>query len=315
MEYRRVWFRGKWYVAWQGANGIQRRSLNTVDSELAEQRLADFRTQINRPHDTVIKTMMQAYLTEKPSETAKFSWRALAPFWGSLRADQITTERCREYTEIRRNRGRGDGTIIRELGVLKAAVKRYASDSGAVFEMPSSPPPKDRHLTRAEFRKLMDHATEPHIRLFLLLALSTGARKGALLQLTWAAVDFTRGQINLGVGSHNKGRAIVPMTDGLKTALRAAEQQRTSLYVIEYRGGPVKDIKRGFERSCERAGLEGVTPHVLRHTDAVWVAESGISMAEIAQFLGHASEKVTFKIYARYSPDYMRRAAAALEDW
>lgn len=257
--------------------------------------------------------MMQAYLQEKPSDTATFSWRALEPFWGALRADQITTERCREYAKMRRDVGRGDGTILREMAVLKACVKRYASDAGAVFEMPSSPPPKNRYLTRAEFRALIDNAGEPHIRLFLLLALSTGARAGAVLALTWHQVDFNREQIDLGIGAKNKGRSVVPMTKGLKTALRAASQQRSTPFVIEYRGRPVKSIKRGFNRACERAGLEDVTPHVLRHTAAVWMAESGTSMAEIAQFLGHSSEKVTFKIYARYSPDYLRRAASALE--
>jgi integrase len=36
-------------------------------------------------------------------------------------------------------------------------------------------------------------------------------------------------------------------------------------------------------------------------------------MAEIAQFLGHSSESVTYRVYARFSPDHLRRAAAALE--
>jgi integrase len=257
--------------------------------------------------------MMQAYLAEKPSDTATYSWRALEPFWGPLRADQITTARCREYAQMRRDKGRGDGTILREMAVLKACVKRYASDAGAVFEMPSSPPPKNRHLTRAEFRALMENSGELHMRLFMLLALSTGARAGAILSLTWNQIDFEREQIDLGIGNGNKGRAVVPMTNSLKTALRAASQQRSTPFVIEYRGRPVKSIRKGFERACERAGLDDVTPHVLRHTAAVWMAEGGTSMAEIAQFLGHSSEKVTFKIYARYSPDFLRRAASALE--
>jgi len=38
-----------------------------------------------------------------------------------------------------------------------------------------------------------------------------------------------------------------------------------------------------------------------------------VSMAEIAQFLAHSSEAVTFRTYARFSTQYLRRAAAALE--
>jgi hypothetical protein len=43
------------------------------------------------------------------------------------------------------------------------------------------------------------------------------------------------------------------------------------------------------------------------------MAEAGTPMAEIAQFLGHSSEAVTFSVYARFSPTYLKRAAAVLE--
>jgi integrase len=36
-------------------------------------------------------------------------------------------------------------------------------------------------------------------------------------------------------------------------------------------------------------------------------------MSEISQYLGHSSTSVTERVYARYSPDYLRRAATALE--
>jgi len=85
-------------------------------------------------------------------------------------------------------------------------------------------------------------------------------------------------------------------------------------YVIEYGGRRVNSVKRAFKAAAARAGLPSETsPHVLRHSAAVHMAESGISMAEIAQFLSHTTEKVTFATYARYSPDYLRRAASALE--
>jgi hypothetical protein len=43
------------------------------------------------------------------------------------------------------------------------------------------------------------------------------------------------------------------------------------------------------------------------------MAKAGISMEVIAQFLGHEDVNVTRKKYARYSPTYLREAAAALE--
>jgi integrase len=63
----------------------------------------------------------------------------------------------------------------------------------------------------------------------------------------------------------------------------------------------------------ERAGLQEVPPHVLRHTAAVWMAEAGSSMVEIAQYLGHSDSRITQKVYARFSPTFLRRSSAALE--
>lgn len=313
MELR--WYRGGWYAYWRDETGTRRVSLRTNNRDAAEQALADIKRQQNRPRDTVIKSLMEAYLKDKPSDTARFSWRALAPFWGPLRADQVSPDLCRSYADRRRDDGRQNGTIIRELGVLKACVKRYASDAGAIFEMPSAPPPKDRYLNKAEFRALRAAADDyPHLVAFLDLAIATGARAGALLGLTWVQVDFDRGTIDLGIGGGNKKRAIVPMTNSLRASLNNARLIRGTVYVIEWNRQPVKSIKKAFGAAVRRAGLDrDVTPHVLRHTAAVWMAEDGVRMEEISQYLGHTSSRITEKVYARYSPEYLRRAASALE--
>ncbi len=62
---------------------------------------------------------------------------------------------------------------------------------------PPKPAPKDRYLTRAEIDQLLAAPAEPHIRLAILLMLSTAARVTAILELTWDRVDLDRGQIDL----------------------------------------------------------------------------------------------------------------------
>lgn len=56
-----------------------------------------------------------------------------------------------------------------------------------------------------------------------------------------------------------------------------------------------------------------MSPHVLRHTAAIHMAKVGISMDEIAQYLGHSDSRITASTYARYSPEDLRKAASALE--
>jgi integrase len=52
-------------------------------------------------------------------------------------------------------------------------------------------------------------------------------------------------------------------------------------------------VVRVLDRVCRRADLDGVTPHVLRHTFASIAAELGFSELTIAGLLGHAAQGVT----------------------
>ena len=49
-----------------------------------------------------------------------------------------------------------------------------------------------------------------------------------------------------------------------------------------------------------------------RQTAVVWMAEGGVPMSRISQFLGHTNTKIIESVYARFSPDFLRHAAVAL---
>jgi hypothetical protein len=42
------------------------------------------------------------------------------------------------------------------------------------------------------------------------------------------------------------------------------------------------------------------------------MVENGVPLVEVGQYLGHTDFKVTYRIYARFSPGYLAKAAAAL---
>ena len=154
----------------------------------------------------------------------------------------------------------------------------------------------------------------PHVRLFAVVALGTAARAGAILGLKWGDVDLERRRLRLGGAGRQKARAkSLPINDTLHKALEEAHTAALTPFVIEWAGGPVKSIKRAFRAAVTRAGLSAdVTPHVLRHTAASWMAEERVPMSEIAAFLGHTDSRITERVYIKYSPDYLQRAAKAL---
>jgi integrase len=274
---------------------------------------------------TTIAGVMDLYLKDrkidgKSIEKQRHSWKALAPTFQHLGPDDVSKELCDQYRKGRLAAGRKVGTIWTELSVLRAAlnwaVKRETITKAPHIFIGDQPAPKDRHLTRNEADQLLAAVGMPHLKLFIHLALGTAGRASALFELTWDRVDFQRRQINLRTteqARNNKRRSIVPINDTLLAALLEAKEGALTPYVLEWAGHPIRTVKGAFERACARCGWDDVTPHVLRHTAAVWMAEAGVPMAVISQYLGHTSTAVTEKVYARFSPEYLKTAASALE--
>lgn len=108
------------------------------------------------------------------------------------------------------------------------------------IERPPKPAPRERYLIRAEINRLLATECQPHIRLDILLLLTTAGRVGAVLDLTWDRVDLQRGQVNLRrdqIGPR-KGRVIVPINNTLLTALLVARQAAFSDHVVEWAAVP-----------------------------------------------------------------------------
>jgi integrase len=124
-------------------------------------------------------------------------------------------------------------------------------------------------------------------------------------------VSFVKGLVDLGEGHGNKRRAIVPMNDDLRRALAAAKEMSCTDFVVEYAGRQVGTIKNGFESACARAKIEGVTPHILRHTCATWLVKAKISYEEIGKMLGDTAETIE-RIYGHHDPEYLNEASEAL---
>lgn len=323
-EYRLGRLKGRWVVSWWEAGKRKRYRLESADRQGAEREAIDVIRRRTAPSDGLtVKDVWEAYREEKKGRRVAaamgFEWKSVGPHFGHLRPDQVSTDHCRSYIAKRRAAGKHDGTIWTELGHLRSAF-RWAADRRLIayapkVERPPKPAPKDRWLTRDEIDRLLATPMAHHIRLAILLMLSTAARVGAILDLRWDRVDFEKGRVDLRTSDigPRKGRAVVPMNASLRAALQTAKDGALTPFVIEWAGEPVKSIKTGFNSAVALAGLEGVTPHTLRHTAAVHLAAAGVPMSRISQYLGHSNTSVTERVYARFAPEHMQEEAAILD--
>lgn len=346
-EYKLQKFRDGYAIClYEGGKRVSRRQLASRDAAGAAAEFTRIVADASRPVDPDVRTIWEAYRAEKEGRrialNMKWSAKPVLAYFGDRKPDEITGKLCGGYVAKRRQDLRGspeqqerwrkagkpvgswtgvkDGTIRTEMNQLRAALLWAEANKmiakAPAIEMPSAPSPRERHLTRHEFGRLLDASETPHLRLYLLLAISTAGRNAALLELTWDRIDFERGLVFLGERNMlrpRKGRATVPMTNALRAALANAHAHRRTDRVIEWAGEPVRSVRTSLSKAAKRAGIPGVTPHVFRHSAAVWMAEAGHRMTEIAAFLGHSDDQITQRVYARFSPSHLRGAASALE--
>lgn len=258
------------------------------------------------------------------------NWVALKPMFATRAPHLLKRDDWRDYARQRFDLGRSSWTVNTELSRLKACLK-WAVDTHHLDRMPQWWVPargKNRSLvlTPAEAERLLRSAAEhsdPHIYLFVVLALSTGARHTAILDLTWDRVNFELGEVQYDDSAPvdpmskrwRKGRATVPMGRRLRAALQLAYEARQTDHVIEHGGRRLKTVKEGFAAAVKRAGLsEHITPHTIRHTISSWLKERGVNLESRAQLLGHADSRTTDTVYSHAKASYLAGAVDHLDE-
>ncbi|MGX7894952.1 tyrosine-type recombinase/integrase [Tsuneonella sp. HG222] len=308
-------------IIWHTDTGRKRHSLGTTDRVTADALARQVWAGLSKagPMDTV-GDLVDAYLASldkgsKDERRKREAWVACRPYFAALKPHQIDEGVSLGYPAWRQ---RAANTMRHELGLIQRALTwAHRNDHLAKVPpilLPAMPEPSVGHLSKPDFRKLLEGCHAPHIKLFAMLAAATGGRKSALLQARWDQVDFDRAILDLnarGRSQTGKYRAAVPLNDLIMPALREAKAGAMTDHIIEHNGTPCLDVKKGFAAAAQRAGIKA-HPHMLRHSAAVWMAEDRVPMQEIAAFLGHRNINITTRIYARYHPDHLRVAARSL---
>lgn len=317
--------RGGFAVSWIESGKRRRFQLAARSRKEAEAEARDIIRRETAPRGGMtIAALWDAYRADRDGRPIAAKMKhcpAVLEFFGHLRPDQITPDHGKQYETVRAAQGIKPGSIWTEIGHVRT-VCQWAAKPGRrliaeapTIDRPKKPAPRDRWLTREEAARLIGAAETPHIRLAIILLLATAARTGAVLDLTWDRVDFERRQIDYRLDQigPRKGRAVAPMNAMAAAALQTARAAALSPYVIEWAGGRVACIRKGFQTAVERAGLVGVTQHDLRHTAAVHLVAARVPMSKVSQMLGHSNESITSRVYARYAPDHLREEGEILD--
>ena len=194
-------------------------------------------------------------------------------------------------------------TANRYLTILRAALTRALADgkvacSGIAWKSVKPFPQVDQRRTRFlsddEARKIVDKCG-PDFGLLVRAGLFSGCRYGELARLLIS--DFDAGVGALFVSHSKNGRPRQVYLDPEATQFFAAvcnKRRRNDCIFTDDGKQWKKDSAKGMmEAACKAAEIEPLTFHELRHSAASRWARQGLSLAQIAQQLGHADIRMT----------------------
>jgi integrase len=157
----------------------------------------------------------------------------------------------------------------------------------------------------------------PALRRIVQVGLLTGFRRQELTSLRSVDVDLERGLVSVAACyAKNSESRTLPMGKEMRALFQEALAAcRNAPVVFTKDNGEAwtpNAFAHAFSVACQRAGLEPLFPHVLRHTCASRLVMAGIDIRTVQELLGHKIINMTLR-YAHLSPDHKRSAMEILE--
>ena len=309
----RIYKRGRTYwVAW---THDERESLRTKDRTTAE--IAVRRRERERADPThaaaaraTVASCLSAHLADRKArgraEGTLHSYRVKSGHLARILGDatplvEVTARACDAYLSQRAEEGASQHTIVKELGVLRAALRlakrrgEYPHDLAAVLPhgLQTGYEPRQTWLTEDQATRLLAELPAHRARHVAWL-LATGAR--------WSGSQAAQREDVSG------GRVLVRDTKTPRSwrTLEVPEYARP-LLLRALDGAPTSgllhaswgNVRRDLAAACERARVPAVTPNDLRRTVAHWLRQRGVEASLVAQYLGHTTGRMVERVYGR----------------
>jgi site-specific recombinase XerD len=174
-----------------------------------------------------------------------------------------------------------------------------------------SHPRQDRKLpkvfSKEEIADIIKSTSNMKHRTMLSVQYGMGLRVGELIGLRLKDLDFQRGTVRV-FGKGRKARQAF-MGKGLSALLKSyVEAYKPKDWLFEGQNGrySASSVNQVLKKSAKRAGIsKPVNSHMLRHSFATHLLESGVDLRYIQELMGHQSSKTT-EIYTFVSIKKLR---------
>ena len=179
-------------------------------------------------------------------------------------------------------------------------------------------------------------------RCMMLLMATTGIRRGECLGLQWQDFNFDENTLHIARNAtytKMSGTVVaepktpcsvrtIPLMDGVKVYLLALKQEQIrkhphqilkTAFVFHGKESPFlprdpNTATRKITHFMRSIGLQGISPHDLRHTCATLLLDNGADIKSVQEILGHADASTTLNFYVKADLRQMKLATQKYAD-
>ena len=327
-----------WWMSFTYQGKQIKKSTETSDKKLAKRIFDKVRGEVAERkwfeklpgEDRTFAEMMEKYMAEHSARNKahgsyvrdKSLRDHLVGHFGELTLAEITPSQISEYKTKRRGEGVSPRTLNYELALMNHAFNLAIKEWEWVRENPVAKVSREkvnnhieRWLTLEEEKNLLDKSPL-WLQEIILFAVNTGLRQSEILDLEWSRVDLTRKTITI-LEQKNQGRDTLPLSEGtLKVLQNRAEARLNGTKCVFHTQNATRissrNLLRGFYSAAEKAGIENLRFHDLRHTFATRLAQAGVDLYTI-QKLGRWKSISMVTRYAHHYPESLRAGVEVLD--
>ncbi len=235
---------------------------------------------------------------------------------GIADVEAITTDSLRGFLVHLQQRGLADTTIHHHASAARTFCN-YLVEEGLLTVSPMSRVKMPRlnndalpALSPAEVQKLLKACQTTRDTAMVLTLLDSGVRAAEFVALNVGDLDIATGSLLVRLGKGRKTRTTYVGAKARRAILkyllaRGKPRAEDPLWLNEQTNDRLTDsgLRQALERIAKRAGVEDVSPHVLRRTFALWSLRSGMDVYSLQRLMGHADLAMLRKYLALVQSD------------
>lgn len=354
-----------YYLLYTDETGRRKqKSLGHADRRKAERQRAQFERELRtgwvEPESMKIGDFVDDSLERSGKqirESTKDEYRSIMRDFvatiGNIDFGRVDYNHGEYYVQQCLDRGNTPDTVAKKVRTLKRffnlAVKRRQLDEHPLrhLGLPKRGKKQVRTLSSDETHRLLKAARDWPDRtglrwdLLIILALTTGMRKGELLNLVWSDVNFAEATVHIGAKKDtdttwlwevkDSDERILPLTDEVVNMLAEyqaslpednpyvfvplrryqetmAKKKMGSWSLTKTRFNLVGNFSRRFQELLRKANIANAKFHDLRRTALSDWLMNGMSVFDVMNLAGHANVATTQQFYLAISSDLLARA-------